>query len=201
MIIMKAAYNSYVDSNITTIIPVVKKVVGWFSKTKGNSFLSEMDSDDIIANALTSILVYQDSFDPDKGKLEGWVAKIALNECYKMLNERSSFWKNSLSLDVYIDSAENGNDELFISKKDIESLSGQFFWMDAALESKDLNKYILSRLRASDRMLFTARYDGYSYKEISDMLNLSVNAVGKRIHDMNKRIGRIIYEGGISDCQ
>lgn len=198
---MKAACNSYVDSNITAIIPVVKKVVGWFSRTNGSSFLSEMDSDDIIANALTSILIYQDSFDPDKGKLEGWAAKIALNECYEMLNERSSFWKNSLSLDAYMDSAENDDDDLFISKKDIKSLSGQFFWMDAALESKDLSKYILSRLSASDRKLFTARYDGYSYKEIGDMLNLSVNAVGKRVHDMNKRIDRIMYEGGISSCQ
>ena len=198
---MQNEKSSLVESNLSTITSVVKKVVSWFKSTRGCSFLSEMDSDDIIGNALTSILVYQDSFNPDKGKLEGWAAKIALHECYEMLSERSSFWKNSVSLDVYMDSAENDDDDFFISKKDNESLSSHCFWMDAALESKDLSNYILSRLSASDRKLFAARYDGYSYKEIGDMLNLSVNAVGKRVHDMNKRIDRIMYEGGISDCQ
>lgn len=199
MIIMKAAYNSYVDSNITTIIPVVKKVVGWFSKTKGNSFLSEMDSDDIIGNALTDILVYQNNFNPEHGTLEGWVAKIALNACKKMLQERSAYWINSVNIDTAFGDTADDEEEAnaLASRNDRECLTKNSYWIDAVIDSKDIVNHIISKLSASDRRLLSFRNSGYSYKEIAEITGSNTSAVGKRIHDMMGRIDRILYDEDI----
>lgn len=196
---MKAACNSYVDSNITAIIPIVKKVVGWFSRTNGSSFLSEMDSDDIIGNALTDILVYQNNFNPERGTLEGWAAKIALNACRKMLQERSAFWINNINIETAFGDTADDDDEVcgMASRSERESLTNSSYWIDSILDSKDITDHILAKLSNSDRKLLSYRNAGYSYKEIAEILGSNVSAIGKRIHDMMGRIEKIIYNDKI----
>lgn len=113
---------------------------------------SKQDTEDILQTGFTKVFQYLSKFDPQKGTLEAWIRKICIRCALDNLNQKKIRYEE-LSSDHH--ALEDQNLSL------------------AHLE----NEYLLdliSSLEPRQRMIFNLReVEGYSYKEISKLLNIS----------------------------
>lgn len=129
---------------------------GYVLKLTCNKDLSE----DIVQEALLSAVVNIDSFTP-KAKFSTWLIKIATNKYRDYLRKVK---ETDILLDV-IPSSYSLEDEI-INKEEIEEV----------LE-------ILKSMPNDKRTVFVLKhYYGYSYEEISYILNCPVGTVRSRLH-------------------
>jgi len=133
------------------------------------------DAEEIAQEAF--VLAYQEIprlREPEK--FPGWLHRITMTACNRFLRSRKVACEDlSTVMDIPAD------------------LPGQ----DAVVEAKELKEQILREINAlSDKnRLVTTLYliDGYTYKEISDFLEMPVSTVKSRLHKSRKKLqGRLI---------
>lgn len=110
----------------------------------------------------------------DVKKFKPWAIKILMNECFKIIR------KNRLKLEKYTEYDEKiGENERNFEK--IES-------------DNDLNK-LLEPLNQSEKMAITLYYgEGYTTKEISDILGESEGTIKSRISRAKLKIKKFVEE-------
>lgn len=131
-------------------------VKGYVLKLTCNKELTE----DIVQDTLLAAVVHIDSFTP-KAKFSTWLIKIATNKYRDYLRKVK---ETEILLDVF-PSAYSLEDEV-IKKEELEDV----------LE-------ILKTMPADKRTVFILKhYYGYSYEEISDLINCPIGTVRSRLH-------------------
>ena len=129
---------------------------GYVLKLTCNKDLAE----DIIQDTLLSAVVHIDSFTP-KAKFSTWLIKIATNKYRDYLRK---YKETEILLDV-LPSSYSIEDEL-IQKQDLETVLK-----------------ILKEMPNDKRTVFILKhYYGYSYDEISDIVNCPIGTVRSRLH-------------------
>ena len=110
----------------------------------------------------------------DAKKFKPWAIKILINECFKIMK------KNKLKLEKYIEFDEK-----------IEENERNFEILES---DNDLNK-LLETLNQSEKISITLYYgEGYTTKEISDILNESEGTVKSRICRAKLKIKKFVEE-------
>lgn len=129
---------------------------GYVLKLTCNKDLTE----DIVQDTLLSAVIHIDSFTP-KAKFSTWLIKIATNrykDCLRKVNE------TDILLDV-LPSSYNLEEDIIIKEGLEEVLK------------------ILKAMSNDKRSVFILKhYYGYSYEEISDILNCPIGTVRSRLH-------------------
>lgn len=111
------------------------------------------DRKDVLQESFTKIFMYLPKFDQSKGEFKSWITKIAINESFKLLNQKKK--KNHLNVPY----DENRMEQMYFP--DYE-----------ALTKKDLDKY-LKKMPERYRLVFLlSEVDGYSHKEIGNLLQI-----------------------------
>lgn len=129
---------------------------GYVLKLTCNKDLAE----DIIQDTLLSAVVHIDSFTP-KAKFSTWLIKIATNKYRDYLRK---YKETEILLDV-LPSSYSIEEEI-IQKQDLETVLK-----------------ILKEMPNDKRTVFILKhYYGYSYDEISDIVNCPVGTVRSRLH-------------------
>ena len=109
-----------------------------------------------------------------KSKLSTWIFRITTNTC--LLHQK---WENRRSSINHTFSQK-----LFVNKKDLIQ--------DSQSDLLGILYQSIERLDQTDRIIITMLLEGFSYDEISEETDLSVNHVGVKIHRIKQELKRDI---------
>ena len=99
---------NYTNDFIEGVMSAVRSTVAYLCGK--NDFITEMDADDIVGDAIAKCLFNYEKFDSTKAQVSTWASKIATN-CF---NDKCNYKKKVSSLDAMIDSGYGkriGDDE------------------------------------------------------------------------------------------
>jgi len=131
------------------------------------------DAEDISQQVFTKVYFALDRFNFDSA-VGTWIYKIAVNECYDHLRKQK-VRKASILADLSEDEAAR------VENLDVSGMAG-VAGLDKQIEVRDLAEKLLRRLPPEDRVLLILKeVEGYSVKEVSEMVSLNENTVKVRL--------------------
>lgn len=136
-------------------------------------------AEDLTSKTFEKIVKKFQTYDPTKAAISTWVYTIAGNTLTDYY--RSSYSKKTTNIDM---ENENGMGQSNIGNKEMEK--------DVELSVNSIALYeAISQLTPEEQALVHMKYTKeLSYKEISAELDLSVNAVGVRLHRIIDKLGK-----------
>lgn len=143
------------------------------------------DAMDISQEAFIKVFKYIDSYN-NKSSFSTWIYRIVINTCLDYIKKN----KNNV---LYLDEPINTDDgsikrEITDNKNNPEKI------LEKKINNEDINKAI-SMLKVKHRMIIILRdIQGFSYEEISKMLNLPLGTVKSRVKRARENLRKIILE-------
>jgi len=136
------------------------------------------------------IQVYQhlDSFE-GRSAISTWIYRITINRIINYLKQKKRrFWQNLLEMDIF-NLAKTEEETSYINNQvEKDPLEG--------LQKSELEKIVwncILKLPAKQRIpLILFRYQGLSYKEIADILGVSLSSVESRLHRAKKKLQKLL---------
>lgn len=136
-----------------------------------NPFLSEEDVfQEVVYNLLKSFKKYEKRYDC---KISTWVYRVAINVSISLIRKEGKMAYLPLA-EIPIESEIADNE---IDKEKIEELYS-----------------VIKRLNVEDQTLVFLYLDDKPYKEISEILGISVSNVGTRLQRVKSKIKKMSYE-------
>jgi len=112
------------------------------------------DHKDVLQESFAKIFLHLKKYDPAKGEFKAWIRKISINECFKLLKQKKKLSPLNIAYQQEV----------------IEEL---YFPNYEELTKEDVDKY-LEKMPVKFRMVFMLSViDGYSHKEISELLQIN----------------------------
>lgn len=144
------------------------------------------DAEDVAQDVFVEVFRSVSGFRGDS-KLSTWIYRIAVNRSINYLRDHKRR-SNLKSLDETVDSSKSAISELFY-----ESGSDPQKEMENIQRSKILYAAI-GTLSKNQRIAFTLnKYEGLSYKEISEIMELSISSVESLMHRAKKNLQKRLY--------
>lgn len=147
------------------------------------------DTEDLLQRIFTKIFINRKSF-KGKSKFYTWIYRIAINEVLNFVNKTKRLKNKGFEKD-FEDSIEY--EEYFQNLPDIKEKS-----LIYNLEQEELKKQISSSLNKLDKkyktILILKEIDNFSYKEISDILDISIDKVKVWIYRARENMKKILEE-------
>ncbi|NLB25110.1 MAG: sigma-70 family RNA polymerase sigma factor [Bacteroidales bacterium] len=144
------------------------------------------DAEDVAQDVFIEVFRSVSGFRGDS-KLSTWIYRIAVNRSINYLRDHKRR-SNLKSLDETVDSSKSAISELFY-----ESASDPQKEMENIQRSKILYAAI-GTLSKNQRFAFTLnKYEGLSYKEISEIMELSISSVESLMHRAKKNLQKRLY--------
>ena len=144
------------------------------------------DAEDVAQDVFIEVFRSVSGFRGDS-KLSTWIYRIAVNRSINYLRDHKRR-SNLKSLDETVDSSKSAISELFY-----ESASDHQKEMENIQRSKILYAAI-GTLSKDQRIAFTMnKYEGLSYKEISEIMELSISSVESLMHRAKKNLQKRLY--------
>ena len=144
------------------------------------------DAEDVAQDVFIEVFRSVSGFRGDS-KLSTWIYRIAVNRSINYLRDHKRR-SNLKSLDETVDSSKSAISELFY-----ESGSDPQKEMENIQRSKILYAAI-DTLSKNQRIAFTLnKYEGLSYKEISEIMELSISSVESLMHRAKKNLQKRLY--------
>ena len=132
---------------------------------------SREESEDAVQQIFLQVYSKLDTYDADKGSFWAWIRRITVNVCLTM----SSREKPREMLDEFADVG-------FLFSSSVEQ------GMLARVRTEDIRK-IISDLPSDYRIVTVLRYqEDLSYKEISDLLGVTIPTLQVRLHRAKKML-------------
>lgn len=128
---------------------------------------NESDHQDIIQEIFARVYLSIESFDEQKGEFKFWLRRLTINQCIQHYRKQHTSVKI-----VPLDSAtaiESDPDEIFteLSKDEVEN-------------------YLKCMPEGYKQIFMLVIIDGYSHKEVSEMLNISPETSRSQLHRAKK---------------
>ena len=133
---------------------------------------NEEDADDLVQETFLKVLENRDKFDVSTN-MKAWTYTI-------MKNTFINSYRRAKKSNEIVDSSE----ETYLYNLNAPDAAAK---PDETLRANEINNSI-SRLTPEHREAFQLFHDGYKYKEIADMLGLSIGTVKSRIFFGRKRL-------------
>lgn len=135
------------------------------------------DADDVLQNTFIKIWKALPGF-REESKLYTWIYRIATNEAFSFLNQKKKRFA------LRIDDPEQGA---------IEKLSGDEYFDGDAVQKKLIA--VVDKLPTKQQLVFRLKYyNDLKYKEIAEMLNISIGALKASYHHAVKKIEKAFKE-------
>jgi len=160
-------------------------------------FYNEYWAEECAIKAMIKIAISIDKF-KGKSKFSTWAYQIIKNECINTLNSGEyKRWKNIDPLDSIHDPNDDRRPKQYPDNKrntndDIDEN-----------EIRRLVKLILDKLKEKNEtywnLIIMFWFEGLSYKEIADILNISMDKVKSGLHRAKKMLYYILKEMGLDD--
>lgn len=137
---------------------------------------SSHEADDIFQEAFIRIFKYLKSYQEEKGAFEGWIYRITMNEALRQIEAKKKNIEDTYEDDKIgdlqfstIEIDEDINPEILVNL--ISKLPNR--------KRAVLNLYVL---------------EGYSHKEIADILSISVGTSKSNLHDARIQLAKLYKE-------
>lgn len=114
----------------------------------------QADQKDVLQETFINIFLYLKNFNQSKGKFKTWATKIAVNECFKLLNKKKKL--NNLNLTY-----------------DEEKMEQAYLPDYTSLTKKDIDKYLINMPERYRMIFLLSEIDDYSHKEIAQLLQIN----------------------------
>lgn len=155
------------DKSIVDMIPYLNQYSRRF-------MLSEEDREDLVSNTVLKVLDKRDYFkEGGEGELRAWVCtvmkNIMINDYRKSNNEKTDHYSN--------EEFQLVTEQKFYSKDS-----------DSDILYEELFETVKSIARPVDFRIFMAYVNGYTYEQISEILEIPFGTVKSRIHFFRKRL-------------
>lgn len=135
-------------------------------------FKNAIDADDIVQETFFKLMKSEKDFESEE-HLKNWLMKVAVNECKRVT--LSSWFKRKESLDEYAE-------KLVFQEP----------------EDRDVFRAVMDLPKNYRQPVHLYYYEGYSVKEISEIMGIRVSAVTTRLDRARKKL-RQELEGGWED--
>jgi RNA polymerase sigma-70 factor (ECF subfamily) len=152
------------------------------------------DAEEVLQDVFLTILKKLDRF-REESKFSTWLYRIAANESYMLLRVQKRRYENETNLGNYASYDESG------ALKGIQLKDWSDRPDDALLnrEGMEIIEKALSELPEHSRIVFHLRdIDGFSNKEVAEILGLSIPAIKSRVHRarlfLRDRLSDYFYE-------
>ena len=152
------------------------------------------DAEEVVQDVFLTILKKLDRF-REESKFSTWLYRIAANESYMLLRVQKRRYENETNLGNYASYDESG------ALKGIQLKDWSDRPDDTLLnrEGMEIIEKALSELPEHSRIVFHLRdIDGFSNKEVAEILGLSIPAIKSRIHRarlfLRDRLSDYFYE-------
>lgn len=176
----------------------VRKNIAKYATEKGR-LMSAEDLEDIFQESILKALMYSNSFNPDKAKVQTWASRIAKNsqiDAYKRKVKRECTF-------VPLESS-NTDDDKYIAAE-IESAAGGY-WADHDLEVSENYHRIenaINSLKESYRFIISLQLEKMKPKDMAKIIGCTADAASTllyRAHKaLKKALGRdLLAEYGIA---
>lgn len=150
---------------------------------------NEQDALDALQESFIKIFRYLEKFN-EESKFDTWVYRIVVNTCMDMLRKNNKLMTESLH-------ASDGEEEYTVEIADSQPTPWE------ALEQKEKAEFVLACLnllgQEQREILILRDVQGFSYDEISDILQCSLGTIKSRINRARKRLKEIILEQNRKD--
>jgi RNA polymerase sigma-70 factor, ECF subfamily len=161
--------NSRTDDFLSVFHGTKKKIYNFVLKMTYDKMLTEDIVQDVYLKFLESI---------DKIKspssAEFWLFTTARNEIYQYYRKKMIHTDKYNPVDV--DNIEIGSDESLEDKMELDDIRNH------------LNNELMFIPAEQKEVFLLKEYGGFSYKEISDIMNIDVDLVKSRLHKVRKKI-------------
>ncbi|HXE30398.1 MAG TPA: sigma-70 family RNA polymerase sigma factor [Terriglobales bacterium] len=131
------------------------------------------DVEDLAQQIFTKVYFALDKFN-FQSAVSTWVYKIAVNECYDHLR-KLKVRRSTILADLSADEAAR------IENLDVAGMAGTAS-LERQVETRELAEKLLARVSVDDRILLILKeVDGYSVREVAQLLGLNENTVKVRL--------------------
>lgn len=138
------------------------------------------DRDDVLQEVLLSIWKKAKAY-RGKGALEGWLRKLATNQCYNHLRRQKSL-QNLLV--VFFDSKKNSENELYSQTQKTN-------------EPSTAMQEALKQLSVNERSVIVLFYlEEMTGDEVAETLGIKIDAVHVRLHRARKKLKSLLTQAG-----
>lgn len=128
------------------------------------------DVQECVCDTLTDFYLQRERFNTDKGSLRGYLTVIARNKAIHRYRENQRQWL-----------------AILLSRKDTLQMEN---W-----EQTEQLRLALTRLPEQDRLILKLKYyDGYTGREIAEILGMEYEAVKKRLQRALKKLQKLIED-------
>ena len=137
--------------------------------------ISKSDAEDLVQETAYKYLLYYDSI--KTSKIRSWLIRVAINIYYDQCRKQQRYQLNLNEILPEVDQVENP-ENVFLEKERNEGLS-----------------IALSQLKPSYKELLLLKYQsGFSYEEISTLLDTSVNSIKTNLFRARRKLEKIYKE-------
>ncbi|WP_181306295.1 sigma-70 family RNA polymerase sigma factor [Rufibacter sp. XAAS-G3-1] len=137
---------------------------------------NEMDAEEVLINGFMKVYQHVDKFE-QKGSFEGWVRRIMVNEALQQLRKQEPM-------------------HLAIDKEHIH-LASEDATADSDMSAEEMLE-LLQDLPAGYRAVFNLyAIEGYSHKEIADMLHISEGTSKSQLSKARAMLQRMLAQQGV----
>ncbi len=137
---------------------------------------NDNDAEEVLADAFYKILTHLERFE-QKGSFEGWMYRIAVNECLMFLRKANNNFQQAIEIETQYDLSDTVR-------------------ADVALHEGDIMR-LLDYLPLGYRTVFNMYIiEGYSHKEIADMLRISVNTSKSQLIKARRMLQQLLQKVG-----
>lgn len=150
-------------------ISVVEEFSNLVYRIAYQNMMNAADSEDVVQDVFLKLLKHSEPFE-DKEHLKAWLLRVVINQCRdyhrQLFRRKESFFE---TLEQFDRGTPGPEEQLVLSE--------------------------LKKLSETDRtVVYLHYYEGYSLKEIADMLGKSPNAVNVRLVRARKKLKTILSE-------
>ena len=193
-----------VMDKIVKIQPTLKKDIK-FLNFKYGSKLSKKEQDEILATVTFKALENAEGYDASKANLRTWMNTIARNEILTVLKERDRSAARSI---LYIDESDDEgrfSDEIrqmHYRLDEVEMKSTGIMGKERARETLlkvECLKDAIHSLSDRDQSVIFMLIDGFSGREMADVLQVKEGAQRKLVSDVRGRLKRRLAEAQYAD--
>lgn len=177
--------------------PTFKKLVEDYQKMVVNTCFGLVndreDAEDIAQEVFIEVFRSIDRFRSDS-KISTWIYKIAINRSLNHIrNNKKRFWFQSFE-----EAVKNKNNPL--QRITVSQTEQPEFNVENKQRATLLHEAI-NRLPKNQKVAFTlSKYEDLSYREISEVMDLSVSSVESLLHRAKKNLQKRLYDCYKKNC-
>lgn len=176
-----------------TFEEVVEQYEGMVIDRLQKTFINDMEYEDIKQELMLTMWNAYSNFNKDKSKFSTYLYSSLSKEVHKILTRYNRVKDTHKYTSLILDKEYDDSDESILNNiKAYDDVIKNNIRIDM---QRDIKNIVKNKLTNKEKSVIALKYKGYTYREISNMYNVSINAVEQRHRSGIKKIREGLING------